>query len=678
MKPSIFILLFCCSLAFLQAQDTLNVSELVITGEYTPTDIRSTLQIAKIINAQEIQKRGAVSLADVLSQEANIQIQVDPILGSSMSLNGLSGRNVKFLLNGVPIVGRQNGNIDLSQINLANVQRIEIIEGPMAILYGSDAIAGVINIITKQYSLKKYEAEVQLRGETKAANVASFGLGFSPNEQHNFRLGGNYNQFQGWTADKDNRNWIWNPKKQGSLQANWTYQSKKKLKLQLSADAMQEQIQNQGEIRRPQFNPYAFDDIYLTRRLHQQFSIDFPVAQKHLFSFVGGGDHYYREKNAFRTTIESNEQQNLPTESDTSVFAMAMLRGVHIWKIHSKWTLQSGFNAQVDLGRGKRLVDSLGNPQKDMQEYAAFSALKWQPYTRLTLESGLRAAYNSRISIPLMPSFHAKYDFPKQNISLKASYARGFRSPDFKELYFQFVDFNHNIVGNPDLRPENAHNFLGYFKKEKEMKGLNLVGEVRVFFNSIKDKIELYEYIVKDGIKVPVTDTSTTLYSYFNVEKYQTWGANIGGKLSNDWLQTSVNVMTTAYLNPNFAALNVPKYNFSTNVQGEISLTYPRSRTSLRTYHHWNDKQISFYEEKVNGEKYVVQNIRSGFLSSDVILSQPFWKQRINLSLGIRNLWNVQQLGLQSNGGSQQGHIGTTQVNFSPGRSFWGQLSIKL
>jgi len=84
-----------------------------------------------------------------MNTQLNIRIGQDNILGSSMSINGLSGQNVKVMVDGVPVIGRLEGNIDLSQINMNNVSKIEIIEGPMSTIYGTDALGGVVNIITQ-------------------------------------------------------------------------------------------------------------------------------------------------------------------------------------------------------------------------------------------------------------------------------------------------------------------------------------------------------------------------------------------------------------------------------------------------------------------------------------------------------------------------------------------------
>ena len=67
-----------------------------------------------------------------------------------MSIQGLSGQNIKILIDNVPVIGRLGGNIDLGHINLSNIERIEIVEGPLSVNYGTDALAGTINLITSK------------------------------------------------------------------------------------------------------------------------------------------------------------------------------------------------------------------------------------------------------------------------------------------------------------------------------------------------------------------------------------------------------------------------------------------------------------------------------------------------------------------------------------------------
>src|SRR5690242_6859536 len=108
----------------------------------------------------------AQNLKEALSYELNIHLMEDNILGSGLQIQGIGGENVKILIDGMPITGRQNGNIDLSQILMDNVERIEIVEGPLSVSYGTDALAGTINIITKKNQSKAFffQAKDGIRG----------------------------------------------------------------------------------------------------------------------------------------------------------------------------------------------------------------------------------------------------------------------------------------------------------------------------------------------------------------------------------------------------------------------------------------------------------------------------------------------------------------------------------
>jgi len=129
---------------------TQHLNDAIVTGQYGENSLKNSVFKVKVIDAQRIQQQGAVNLKDVLANEINIRINQDPALGSSINLQGVTGQNIKILIDGVPVIGREGGNVDLTQINLNNVERIELVEGPMSVNFGSDALGGVINIITKK------------------------------------------------------------------------------------------------------------------------------------------------------------------------------------------------------------------------------------------------------------------------------------------------------------------------------------------------------------------------------------------------------------------------------------------------------------------------------------------------------------------------------------------------
>lgn len=145
----------------------IQVPEVVVTGQFTPDDPKRSVYSVKVIDIKTIERRGATNLKELLGQELNMRITQDNVLGSGLSLQGLSGEQVKYMVDGVPILGRLNGDIDISQINLNDVARIEVIEGPVSVQYGTNALGGVINIITKTEQADKISASLNSYYESR-------------------------------------------------------------------------------------------------------------------------------------------------------------------------------------------------------------------------------------------------------------------------------------------------------------------------------------------------------------------------------------------------------------------------------------------------------------------------------------------------------------------------------
>ena len=129
-----------------------SINEVVVTGVASPTKPQNALSVYKLISAATIRAQGAVTLNEVLKNQLNMNIRNDNILGAGIRMQGLTGDKIKTLIDGVAVNGREGGNIDMGQINLMNVERIEIVQGPMSIIYGSDALGGVINLIEANFA----------------------------------------------------------------------------------------------------------------------------------------------------------------------------------------------------------------------------------------------------------------------------------------------------------------------------------------------------------------------------------------------------------------------------------------------------------------------------------------------------------------------------------------------
>ena len=125
------------------------LTDAVVTGERDGTSAKEALRMIRTVDEKSIAASGASQLNQLLNSQLNFRISQDPILGSGAALNGLGGEGLTVLVDGVPVRGRLNGQVDLSQLSLNNVERVELVNGPMAVEYGTNALAGTINLITK-------------------------------------------------------------------------------------------------------------------------------------------------------------------------------------------------------------------------------------------------------------------------------------------------------------------------------------------------------------------------------------------------------------------------------------------------------------------------------------------------------------------------------------------------
>lgn len=141
---------------------TVDMNEVVVTATRTPLPLKNTPVITRVITSRDIERSGAVTLQQALERElAGVEFH-QAGYGSSLSFQGLDSRYVLFLLDGERIAGETYGNIDYSRLPLSIVSRIEVVRGASSVLYGSNAMGAVVNVITKE-PRRKYEVTASLR-----------------------------------------------------------------------------------------------------------------------------------------------------------------------------------------------------------------------------------------------------------------------------------------------------------------------------------------------------------------------------------------------------------------------------------------------------------------------------------------------------------------------------------
>jgi outer membrane receptor for ferrienterochelin and colicins len=694
MKNNARLLLFCLVIFFektASGQDSLSakvLSEVVVTAQYAPTDARNAVFPVRVLKRERIERLGANNLEQLLSQELNLRVSQDMVLGSSLSMQGISGQNVKILVDGIPVIGRTDGNIDLGQINLANIERVEIIEGPSSVFYGTDALAGVVNLISKRGQAEKWKIGLTSQYEQFGESSLGANAGFQIGKNWLLLASGAYDRFEGFDTSAAARNQLWNPKTQYYGDASLRYAFAADNFIRLKGSFFNEEIVNDGDIRRPQFKPYAFDDTYKFFRRDAAILHEGTIFQKYYWNNSLGINFFRREKESLRTDIETGEQTPIAGEQDTTRFKSYTFRSALASKnAAQRWQWLAGFDGRHDQAFGQRIRDTLSDTpgESSLTDAAFIGSLRFLPTERTVLETGLRASWNSRYDGSVVPSFTVKQGLAN-NFDARATYARGFRSPDLKELFFYFVDASHYIIGNPNLKPEKSDNvqvslnwdFLGQNSSPLPPSKEGQFGTVQLsgFWNKIEDKIELYEFVETDQGMEPVTgDTSTLRYSYFNIERYETHGTTLRASFSFSDFRLDLGGNVTGYYNPANAELpDAPR--FTSTKEFSTALQWQHSGWNAGVWLRTNDRFVRYYPEFENGEPVARQRIISGYTNVDASFGKTFFKNHLTLQVGARNLLDVQSAAVT--GGAGNSHSGEGSQAVSPGRSFWVRLAVNV
>lgn len=643
-----------------------SLGEVVVTGQYGSSNVNQAVQKIRVIDRAQIEAMAAQNLRDVLGNEAGIRLSQDNILGSSLSLQGITGQNIKYLLDGVPMIGRQNGDVDLSQINLNNIERIEIVRGPMSVNYGNNALGGTINLITRKGS-RNQRVEGSLTGYAETIGTYNLtGRAGATLGAHRLSLSGGRNFFDGWspvdrfsldmskTPADSGRFKSWKPREQYFADLQYTF-SAKSANITLKSAAFSELIVNRG-MPRPPYGEAAADDNYRTRRLDQALFVNSTALRGHNLSFQAAYNAYRRVKNTYAVDLTTLEQ--VPSgnngDQDTSAFRL----------LHSRASISStdtgavryeiGYDLNLESGTGLRIRDG----RQSIGDYAVFASAEYVALRGLTLRPGLRYAYNTRYASPLTPAINLRY--ATNAWTLRASYARGFRAPDLKELYFYFVDVNHNIQGNLDLLPERSDNYnlsLDYALRAGEVR---IRFESAAFYNDIRDRINL----------ALLTGTSST-YSYVNIGRYKTLGASLGAAIAWKRLSVSAGVICTGFYNElSETVASAPAFSYSPELRMNAGYAFGRG-FSTAFFYKYTGAMPGFAMQ----DNDLLQTRIAAYHIADLSLIKRFGT-RYQISCGLKNLFDVTNLraGLVSGGPA----AGAGSQPYSTGRLAFLGATVKL
>ena len=538
-------------------RDSVELNPIVVTASYTPKTLKDAPVVTRLITLRDIRIADATNIQDMLIQEMpGLEFGFAMTQETSLNMSGFGGNAVLFLVDGERMAGETMDNVDYNRLNLDNVGRIEIVKGASSALYGSNAVGGVVNIISRE-NLEPWTANANTRYNT-------FG--------HEWRNGASFS----FNTEK------WN--------SQTSFQHTKIDPIDLPKPYSSEEIAYEL-LKKAQGLPYneavLNDDSNLTRLYGQKtYNVKERLtwrATDHL-TLIGRGGYF------FRTSERDTYNYHFHAYSGG-------LKGRYAWKLgqrlelsyaydqydksnflpdgtrthdhdysnrqhvaHALYHQAFGKNSMIlgadymhDYLSTYQFVDNTSHAQDNVDGFAQFD---WNITDRLNIVGSVRYDYfSASAQKALTERLAVVYKLPW--MTFRANYASGFRAPTLKEMYMHYDmgNMGYMLIGNPDLEPEKSHNFNLALERQHRIReegiidgvySFTVVGYCNIFDKRITTMDYLYEgmdgalYVNEDGITVWGVDVS--------LGHVLDWGLSL--KLNYSWMHENGNAYFSQFNQP--------------------------------------------------------------------------------------------------------------------------------
>lgn len=401
---------------------------MVITATRTLRDVEDVSIPVSVVSGEEIERSGSMRLSDILSEQTGIQIVSDH--GTGIQVQGFDPDYALVMIDGEPVIGRTAGTLDLSRISVRNVEQIEIVKGPSSALWGSEALAGVINIITNK-RVAPFSGGLTTRyGENNTLDLNG-NLSLNKNGWRN-DISLNRNSSAGYTLDPGALSQTVPEFQNYTFQYNTSYDITDRLTFDAGIRYFSESQQNIGSIPDNGGGRVVLDgeadqtDFLATPTLTYTPLSRLNVELGWTRSFYKtDSELVFRESNEIYDRTQFSQYFNKP-------------------ELQADYRWDNTHHSIVGAGAIFERLDAERYPSEpDFTTQFFFAQHSWSPVEIFELTGGLRFDGHSEYSSQWSPKFSARYKATDW-IQFRGSAGRGFKAPEFRQL---FLDFTNSTAG---------------------------------------------------------------------------------------------------------------------------------------------------------------------------------------------------------------------------------------
>jgi len=508
---------------------TKQLDEVIVTATRNERTMGSLPMPVSLIPKNQIKTMGSLRLNDVLTEQTGLVVvpQVNA-QGNGIQIQGFNPDYTLILIDGEPIIGRYTGSLELSRIAVGNIKQIEIVKGPSSSLYGSDALAGVINIITDRPQGTRVNAAIRY-GTNNTLDVNG-DVGFTKKKLGVYLYGNRYHT-DGYDLSPQNFGKTVSPFTNYTINSKITYKFSPLTDISVAGRFFNEdqvfrfEVESNGSRIRTAGNGNTQDWNFNPVLTHR-----FSDKLKAIARFYS--THYQTETYLNLETDGSRYYQDDFTQS----FTRPELNAEYFFNEKNILTIGGGYiKEMVQTSR-------YGDEENRYQETSyGFFQYEWLPMQKVSVIAGGRYDYNSIYGGQFSPKLSSRYELNKK-VTFKVSGGIGFKAPDFRQLYFNFNNSaagGYSVLGTEVAIDRLAEldaagqiqtylfdpALLGNLQAERSVSinaGANievlpsLKMDLNVFHNSINNLIETQA--------VAITTSGQSIYSYRNILRAYTQG----------------------------------------------------------------------------------------------------------------------------------------------------------
>lgn len=551
------------------------MEQTVVTATRRKYILKDVPITTELITSSEFAETGALTVDEALSSHIGVDIS-DDLSGKGISLRGVDPSRVLVLLDGERVIGRVKGSLDIGQLPLSNVDRIEIVKGTGSTLYGSDAIGGVVNIITKKPAAIGSANLYSSYGSFNSYNLVG---GFDSGSIGKGSLfNAKYEHTDGFDLDKttEHTNGLENTDR-FNITNKTTFGLAGRLDLDMTTGLMAEKKQwiesEIIQIDAARDTVYNYDDYEHNYRYDLGLKSRWNIDDKADFTFGLSGSYYdHIWKKITRADVWMDTSKSIDDIYGASFQYNRMFTRGHVLTFGGDITTQGLRSKQLASGNERVFYEDL------------YTQYEWRPVRRISILPGVRWEHHETYGNHINPGLNVMWD-ACDYFNLRASVNRGYRAPSLKELYFEFDHSaaGYKVVGGGDqLDPETSMNYSVTAEINYDRKALH---RLTYFRNDLNNLIDLRLIASPD----PVYNQG--IYDYANIVKAKTegfeWETEIRALEKLD-LSFSYTYLSAKNLTDTTALINRPCNTFKFNA----GYTLAPFKTRINFWGFWNDHKL--------------------------------------------------------------------------------------